>query len=682
MTGGGNCFKAFSFRPRAGLLVAVFSSGLVLSLSAAEAVKEVRHKPLVVTAGAVPVERSYTPGSIAVIESAYISGIDVTGISDLMDIIPGAWRQADGAWGADVNIRGLTRESVVMLVDGCRVNTATDIGARFGFMHPLDIERIEILKGPISARYGSGSIGGVVNIVTKGGAFSDKPAWHGGLSSGGRSNPGGLDGFGFLNFNSPDLHFYLSHGSRNFSSYADGNGDKVVNSQFEDSSTRLRTGLKMADFWETVLELQHFAGKEVGIPGTGAAPLPGSANVTYPETCRSLVSLKNFYRPQGDLLQEISLNVYYQLVEREVRIDRLPPASQVVGIRPEADHKTAGTKLVAALSAGDHSFLAGLDAWRRRMSSDRRRIFRSGNVIKEKPLPESGIMSSGVFVEHDWVFSEALRINTGARLDGIEVENDADPRWGKRTEHDSSWNMHAGTSLRVTENLTLKAIAAGGYRAPELEERYQYLDLAGGMVKLGDPDLDSETSRFAELGVNWQSPVLHLGAAVFVNDLDDLIGERIADESTIVNDNVDEARIHGFELEGSHRLSEGLTLFGNIAHLTGRDTKNSEDLANIPPLTAVAGISGRGANGFWFRAQANFAARQEDIPENALETPSWKTLDLYAGVRGRGNLKGHSLRVGIENALGEEYRDYLTSYRGAPFNEPGSSVSLNYEFIF
>jgi hemoglobin/transferrin/lactoferrin receptor protein len=85
-------------------------------------------------------------------------------------------------WGSEVNIRGSSRANVVFLVDEIRLNTATDIGAQFGTVDPASVERVEILKCPISSLYGSGTMGGVVNVITRNGRFSHDPYAEGGLN--------------------------------------------------------------------------------------------------------------------------------------------------------------------------------------------------------------------------------------------------------------------------------------------------------------------------------------------------------------------------------------------------------------------------------------------------------------------------------------------------------------------
>ena len=82
---------------------------------------------------------------------------------------------SDGVWATNINIRGLGESRLVTLVDGNRVETATDLTASLSMIDINDIERVEIIKGAQSSLYGTGAMGGIVNIITKDGHFAEKP---------------------------------------------------------------------------------------------------------------------------------------------------------------------------------------------------------------------------------------------------------------------------------------------------------------------------------------------------------------------------------------------------------------------------------------------------------------------------------------------------------------------------
>ena len=90
-------------------------------------------------------------------------------ISDALRNEPGLALMRDGIWSTSLNIRGLSRQNVVTLVDGGRIETATNVAAGMSLIDLDDIERIEVIKGGASSLYGTGATGGVVSIQTTSG---------------------------------------------------------------------------------------------------------------------------------------------------------------------------------------------------------------------------------------------------------------------------------------------------------------------------------------------------------------------------------------------------------------------------------------------------------------------------------------------------------------------------------
>src|SRR6056297_400883 len=88
---------------------------------------------------------------------------------------PGIELKDDGAWATSINIRGMNEKRFVTMVDGNRIETATDIAAGLSMIDMSEIERVEIIKGAASSFYGTGAMGGVVNFISKKGEFSEEP---------------------------------------------------------------------------------------------------------------------------------------------------------------------------------------------------------------------------------------------------------------------------------------------------------------------------------------------------------------------------------------------------------------------------------------------------------------------------------------------------------------------------
>jgi hemoglobin/transferrin/lactoferrin receptor protein len=680
--------------PRRRLPVSVAVSSLLAGLACAataagetaptQTVRVVELAPVVVTARGRETPLAATPGRVERLDAAEIARIGGVGVADLVARFPGVAAEADGAWGKDVNLRGLGRDSVVLLLDGNRVNTFNDLGARFGYVDPLAIERIEVLHGPISALYGSGSIGGVVNVLTRAGRFATPPAWHGGLAAGYESVADGLNAYGFAQYDAPAAHAFASQSWRNHAAYEDGRGDEVRNSQFQDAHTTLKIGAAPATAWRVEAAGQYSEGRDIGIPGSGTAPLPAAADVTYPHTSSELGMLTATFAPAWAVLTESRLQLSVQRVERRVRIDRFPAASPVAEIRPRAEHRTVAANWRNTLvPAGGHLLAAGLDVWRWDMESTRLRLFRDGRRVTESPLPDASMVSAGLFAEDDWQLAPGWLLNAGGRLDAIRVENDANDRWAADGEGETGWNAHLGAAWGEPEGLAAKGVVAAGYRAASLSERFQYLELGGGKVKLGNPDLDPERSLLAECGAQWRTRSLALGLSVFHHWLGDLIGEVAEDALTIRNRNVDEATIYGAELDAAWRPGAGWRLYANAGSAVGDDTRNDEPLPGVAPLSGLLGAECDPAGpGAWGRLESRFAAAQERTPPGVEESPAWAIANLRLGWDLASRGRAHRVYAGVDNLFGATYRNYLSTTRGTPFNEPGRSFALGLQSQF
>ena len=84
-------------------------------------------------------------------------------LSDILANEPGLAVARDGIWSTSINIRGLGENRLVALVDGCRIETATDLAAGLSMIDPGEVERMEVIKGASSSIYGTGAMGGFLH---------------------------------------------------------------------------------------------------------------------------------------------------------------------------------------------------------------------------------------------------------------------------------------------------------------------------------------------------------------------------------------------------------------------------------------------------------------------------------------------------------------------------------------
>lgn len=116
-----------------------------------------------------PIELSRLSASVSVIDRAEIENSGAISLSDLLRGMPGVSISQDGVKGSQtqVRLRGSEANHVLVLVDGVEINDlGADGGVNFAHLNLDNVARIELLRGPQSALWGSAAVGGVISITT------------------------------------------------------------------------------------------------------------------------------------------------------------------------------------------------------------------------------------------------------------------------------------------------------------------------------------------------------------------------------------------------------------------------------------------------------------------------------------------------------------------------------------
>ncbi len=126
---------------------------------------------ITVTGTRIPLPLDEIGGSISVITAEDLELRQDVFLFDALQATPGLTIGQTGAFGGQTSlfIRGLNSEQTLVLIDGVRANDTSSPGGAFDAANltAVDIERVEVLRGPQSLLYGSDAIGGVVNILTR-----------------------------------------------------------------------------------------------------------------------------------------------------------------------------------------------------------------------------------------------------------------------------------------------------------------------------------------------------------------------------------------------------------------------------------------------------------------------------------------------------------------------------------
>ncbi len=154
---------------RGATLTACFLATIPISSSALA--EETGTPEIVITASRSPQAISEAGSAISVITAEDIAKSSPKTVAEVLKQVPGLDVTDNGGTGSvtAVRIRGVDTRHTLVLIDGIRVNDPSQSNGSFDFTNivPVDIERIEVLRGPQSALYGSDAMGGVINIITR-----------------------------------------------------------------------------------------------------------------------------------------------------------------------------------------------------------------------------------------------------------------------------------------------------------------------------------------------------------------------------------------------------------------------------------------------------------------------------------------------------------------------------------
>jgi hemoglobin/transferrin/lactoferrin receptor protein len=672
-----------------------------------------------------------SPYSIVLTDKEQIEKKNFNSLTEVLIDQPGLTIIRDGVWGTDLNIRGLSRNNVVTIIDGIRIETANDISARLSMIDLNDIDRIEVIKGAASSIYGSGATGGIVNIVSNVPSFSKSYSFNGNLSTG-FSSVNHLRTFAGTIYNSG--YFWSSKISGSYRKADDANTPlgKLKNSRFTDYSFSGSLNIQPSVNHLVKLNYQLFNAEDVGIPG--AAPLfPEKADVRYPSERRELYSAGYELQNISKLFSKIMIRYAHQFVLREVEnipnlIQNFPASTtspprrvSVLKIAPKADHNSHNFLAQANLIVSKNNLLTfGLDYWDRSYNGERFRYQRIetldstgttvvntlNKMIAEKPLPDSRFQSIGIFIQDDLeVLEDKLKLSLGTRIDKINItgEETFNPlyeinngiinnspnnqviTWEKTESDDISYSSNMGVNYSVTSTLDLTLSLGYAFRSPSLEERFQYIDL-GNLLRVGDPDLKSEKGYSSDIGIRYYGRGIKVISSFFYNYLTDIVVEKpgiIEGRNAQIKTNIGQARLYGFDFLINCKLYRDWLIYSTASFVKGDDLTEDKNLPQIPPFNGNLGIKAFLYNNFSADISSAFYLAQNDISDGEISTPGYAVFNFALQINEiEISSINFQLFTGVENIFNKSYRDHLSTTRGGITVEPGRNFYIRLISVF
>lgn len=663
-------------------------------------------RTVVVTATRTEREAFDVPSSVSVITSQEMTRQPRGTIAEQLQDIPGL-QVSDGGMGGGakrISIRGESPERVLILIDGMKISEQKAMDGSMIMIDPLNVERIEVIKGPASVLYGSEAIGGVVNIITKKGG---KRPLQGAAAITYDGSYDSVTSYGSVYGSYKGFNYRLS------GDYTDAGNKRGGSGTIDNSSYLQRNMSAYLDYsWDTGkigAGYDHFW-SNIHIPDTasGGADL----ELRLPRWQRDRLYAFIEQGQISDYLQKVKLVGYFQKTKKDfwnnIYVSSTSP-NMMGGVNvtnvwqhpyTKNEQKSYGLNLQTDWTLGDHYVIAGvdylyddLDASSLTQGSVSNRIYGpAGNLITSIYIPtatplyeyEGSQQTVAVFIQDEWTFHPDWIATIGLRQTWLrsKLSRSNDPKALEESDTDSHLVGSLGIVYSGFEDWRLRGQYAQGYRYPLLNQLYIGTTHGSSGVLRPNPDLDPETSHTFEVGARYDGGPLAADLSVYYTIADDYISTRsIPGTSDTIYENVDKAKTFGSELTVSYTFASlGLTPYASGAFMHRVFDRGSEGgktcRTGDPKWSGRAGIRYERELASWatFHADAygRFAAAAKELLDDGTVArhAGWGTANLAFGVR-LGEERNLFIDMNLNNLFDKRY-----TLASSDLEEPGMHAVL------
>jgi len=626
----------FAFRRYCAAFLAF--SGTLLSGDLVAIAQVIDIPEIVVTPYYTPTPIGHTGSTISVVSSEQIAKMSPATVTQLLRSVPGVTAIESGGPGGttEVRLRGAETGHTLVLVNGVRVNDFATARDDFDFAQfsPNDIERIEILRGPQSAVYGSDAIGGVINIITR------KPS------------------SGFSGFASVEGGSYGTH------------------------AERLSGGMSAGDF------SVRLSGSYFSTEGFSKRGDRDSDEADGTEKIAGMVSAE--YAPADGPKVEIGINAFDQSSDYDAFSDPDAPYTvdrtsvsgfgkiTIPSIGGKFDQSVTGffldssrdnlqpgsslpvSRFDAASAGAEYQIVADL--------SDYGTLLVGGRVEHEvaKNTTETVLTFPGydsektlyaVYGQQQFTLFDDVYLTVGGRYDG-EIDGQGFLT-GRATV---AYTMYeTGTKLRAS-------VGTGAKRPTAYQIGNNLYAAAKYPGETVDTDLQPETSVGVDVGIDQSllDDAVNLSATVFYNRFHDLLFFDSIFFPDGAYENVDRAETAGIEVSAEAEIVPGrLRAGGSYTYLHSRNLDTGKQLPRRPEHSAAFDLTFIGSDYFEMTLSGVYVGKRFNRSSSSTRSPGYGRLDLSGKIM---LASGAEIFGRIENLTDERYED------PDGYNAPGLSA--------
>lgn len=618
----------------------LISVAMLTTLSTSVFAEAANLEQMVVTATRTPTPLKNIGSSVSVITATDIQTKQYQTLADALKSVPGLRVVELGGRGSVTSVfaRGTNSNHTLVLVDGIEINDPSSPTGAFDFAHFLldDIESIEIVRGAQSVLYGADAIGAVIQIRTRKGhgklktraklEAGNKSTHHETLAVSGSKNGFHYSLTGGLFESDGDSIATEKRLAAGEAQDDDGYKNKVVSAQFGWSNDSTIDTNFFARHIESDNEIDGFLSNDFDAYNTNRQTYLGAELKGH--------FLSGVWQPT--------------LLLTHTDVDRRNHNTRQTTLQDADRSHYMGEKNKLSLQNDlylfdNHLLTAGYEYEKERLDSSGRSIFGSmfGDFIQTQSSDASRA-NRAVYLQDQIALTDRLNATIGLRHDNTD-------------DFDSETTYRLTANYAVTSASHVRLAHGTGFRAPSLYELYGFTPSNFGSAYFGNPDLDPETSKNWEIGLDqsWLNDRLMSSITVFKNDIDDLITTVFLPSFDSTSVNQDEAQTHGVEAVVSLAATSQLDF--NLSYtVTRTEDDDDRELLRRPKHQASMDLIYRPTADLTLTTTLNHTGSRKDVDASGqrVRMGGYSTINLTAEYQASDSTR---LFGRVENLTDKEY---------------------------
>lgn len=638
-----------------------------------------------------------SPGVTVVTATELARHVPVTAVDHLHGE-PGTYvQQTTPGQGVPI-IRGLKGSEVLHLVDGFRLNNAIFRNAPnqyVALVDPWNLERVEAVRGPVSALYGGDTMGGVVQFFSRSPSFGSAEWQARGSFSAQAASANSQLSTQVEGEIGNERH--VLHGGATWQDVDNlrvGGGDELPYTAFSAYGAHMKVTSMPSPEHTLIAQAQFMKQPDTPrydalVPGFGQTQ-PDSSELFFKPQERHFGQVRWIFDRPMLLADTVDLQIGYQrIVDDRTSRDFESPNREL-----EENSSTLGGAVGHfSRRAGEHHFLTyGFEVYHDTVDSTRERIDIVSGAISARPgrFPDGSTMEwVGVYVADEWQLHERYLLTAGARYTAYDIEltpmiNDIGVHMDPE---DLSGNL--GLVFRATKDVSFVANLGRGFRPPNVFDLGTF-GARGNRFSIPNPTLEPESVVTYDAGAKFAGESLRAELMVFRSDYEDKITQVLTGEIDpsgrliVQSQNATRLTLKGFEAGALWQITRSASVHGTATWTWGEEEFEAQTYPadRIPPLFGK--LVGRYQAGsrwtlessvYWAGEQDRLSPRDEVDPRiNPQGTAAWATLGVRAAW-----MPSETVHVafGVDNIFDRRYREH-----GSGFDAPGRNGFVTLQLRF